>query len=62
MIVENHLVRWSVRIAMLLYVAALAGQIQATRKGNREAASRQWQLAITLPLRGTKATVKYHVC
>ena len=43
MIVENHLVRWSVRIAMLLYVAALAGQIQATRKGNREAASRQWQ-------------------
>ena len=43
MIVENHLVRWSVRIAMLLYVAALAGEIQATRKGEREATIRRWQ-------------------
>lgn len=43
MIVENHLVRWSVRIAMLLYVVALAGEIQATRKGEREATIRRWQ-------------------
>ncbi|MFP6753617.1 MAG: hypothetical protein VB855_18175 [Pirellulaceae bacterium] len=43
MIVENHLVRWTVRIAMLLYVAALAGEIQATRKGEREATIRRWQ-------------------
>ena len=43
MIVENHLVRWSVRIAMLLYVSALAGEIQVTRKGKREATIRRWQ-------------------
>jgi len=43
MIVENHLVRWTVRIAMLLYVASLAGEIQATRKGERQATIRRWQ-------------------
>lgn len=43
MIVENHLVRWSVRIAMLLYVAAMAGEIQVTRTGERGMAIRRWQ-------------------
>ena len=40
---ENHLVRWSVRIAMLLYVVALAGGIQATRKGGESPGTPRWQ-------------------